>query len=69
MTKGKCPLRKEFARIEERYNVGYRELGDKTLLIPHTSFDVRTNSFFNMAERHSEICHKCFEQNRQNVKE
>ena len=69
MTKGKCPLRKEFARIEERYNVGYQELGDKTLLVPGKYYDARTNAFFDVSKRGAEICSRCFEQNRQNVKE
>ncbi len=68
MTSGKCPLRKELADIEERYNIGYKTLGDKTLLVPRTYYDARTNAFFDMAKRSREICSRCFEQNRQNVK-
>ena len=68
MTKDKCPLRKEFAEIEERYNVGYKTHGENTLIIPKKHFDVRTNAFFDMSKRHAQICSKCFEENRQNVK-
>lgn len=68
MTKGKCPLRKELADIDERYNIGCKTLGGTTLLVPHTYFDARTNVFFDMSKRSREICSRCFEQNRQNVK-
>lgn len=68
MTKGTCPLRKEMAQTDERYNIGYKELGEKTLLFPSKHYDVKSNAFHDVSARRSEICTKCFEQNRQNVR-
>ena len=68
MTKGKCPLRKEFAETEERYNIGYKELGENTLLFPSEHYDVKSNTFHNVWARHSEICSRCREDNRQTIK-
>ena len=69
MTKGTCPLRKEMAETDERYNIGYKELGENTLLFPSEHYDVKSNAFHDVWARQSEICSKCREKNRQNVRE
>ena len=69
MTKDKCPLRKELAETDEKYNIGYKTLGEKTVLFPRKHYDVQSNSFHDLGKRSAEICYKCFCQNHQNVKE
>jgi hypothetical protein len=68
MTPEKCKLCKKLADQEEKYNIGYKKLGENILLMPVEHYDPKNNVYIDMAKQESDMCHKCMIENCQKTK-
>ena len=55
-----CPLRKELADLEEKYEIGYRVLSPGVLLVPGSCYNRKNNLWFDIKKMADKVCWKCF---------
>ena len=60
----KCQLCKTLEKLEKKHAIGYKQLGEKTLLVPREHYDSKNNIYRNISKMETEICDKCREKNR-----
>ena len=60
-----CPTRKMLRETEQEYHIGYKELSKDVLLVPNDHYNSKTNCYRDISQRKGDICHRCFEQARE----
>ena len=57
--KFKCKLRRDLAKFERKYHIGYKKIDKNTLLIPRTANNEKKRKYIDVRQHQINVCHDC----------